>query len=114
MLGHTGKQLKLSHGKPEGRVGRAGRATHGSPQPGDDVGHFRPDLLLAYEVLHQVALSDVHRRIRLPELLSLPLRAAGQRDRDRDRDRRYDSKQDERGPRLRGLSVPVPGLVRVT
>jgi hypothetical protein len=52
VLGHTGKQLELSHGKPEGRVGGAGRATHGSPQPGHDVGHFGPDLLLAYGVLH--------------------------------------------------------------
>jgi hypothetical protein len=51
VLGHAGKQLELRHGKPEGRVGRAGRATHGSPQPGHDVGHFRTDLLLAFEIL---------------------------------------------------------------
>jgi hypothetical protein len=51
VLGHAGKQLELGHGKPEGRVGRAGRAAHGSAQPGHDVGHLRTDLLPAFEVL---------------------------------------------------------------
>jgi hypothetical protein len=51
VLGHAGKQLELRHGKPESGVGRAGRAPHGSPQPGHDVGHFRPDLVPAFEIL---------------------------------------------------------------
>jgi hypothetical protein len=46
MFGDTGEQLKLRDGKPQGRVGGPGGPAHGSPQPGHDVGHLRPDLLL--------------------------------------------------------------------
>jgi hypothetical protein len=47
MFGHAGKQLELRHGQAKGRVGRTGGAAHGSPQPGDDVGHLRANLLLS-------------------------------------------------------------------
>jgi hypothetical protein len=47
VLGDTGEQLELGHGKAEGRVGGACRPAHGPAQPGHDIGQIRADLLAA-------------------------------------------------------------------
>jgi hypothetical protein len=47
VLGDTGEQLELGHGKAEGRVGGARRPAHGPAQPGHDIGQIRADLLAA-------------------------------------------------------------------
>jgi hypothetical protein len=57
VLGHAGEQLELGDGKPQGGIGRAGRAAHGAAQPGYDIGHLRADLLLADLFLRYVSLS---------------------------------------------------------
>jgi hypothetical protein len=45
MLGDTGEQLELGHGKPESGVGGTRRPSHGPAQPGHDVSQLRADLL---------------------------------------------------------------------
>jgi hypothetical protein len=47
VLGDTGEQLELSHGRAESGVGGARRSAHGPAQPGHDVGQIRADLLAA-------------------------------------------------------------------
>jgi hypothetical protein len=47
MLGDTGEQLELGHGKAEGGVGGPRRPAHSPAQPGHDVGQLRADLLAA-------------------------------------------------------------------
>jgi len=47
MLGDTGEQLELGHGKAEGGVGGPRRPAHGPAQPGHDIGQLRADLLAA-------------------------------------------------------------------